>query len=1046
MNEYPKYILDKPKGIDKFDGGSQKLLSKAIAEYILKNDNLPKEESMPRIIGIEGTWGSGKSNVVKMVENYLKSGDYLFFEYDAWGHQEDLQRRSFLETLTEELLEKGYLPRNKKCTPSYVDNKQVTWNEKLIELLAHRRITDHKSIPVFNGGTILALICFLLIPSLSNYIISSSIADSWSFMGKLFCLISPVVCLFLIWGIIAIIDKEARHWGWILQISKSEATKTRNYETINEDEPTVSKFSKWMNDLNDFIDKFKSKKLIVVYDNMDRLPANKVKELWSSIHSFFAEEGFKNIWVIVPYDENHLSCAFSADEQIAKKLTKFFIDKTFPVTFNVPKPVITDYKGIFSKLYKEAFSNSQIKDEEIINRIYRLLNPQANIREIIIFINSLVSLLNSRKDTLSLISMAIYQLKKEKILEDPVKQILSGEYLSEISNIIPNDDLLKAEIAAITYGVDINNAKQIPLTEYINNCINRLAGYDINIYSESDSNFDSILKEVCENIDIAKIDSVIEMLNALNKNNENIAEIWEELTIQQMKLPLKTSELSQSIQILLHHVSKETKVEIVNKLCDNWINAKDFNGSKYVECINNLTDICGNDCDIPKPTKMVSAEIFIDMVKEAKDKFKYYNLQTEPNKLDEFLAEKLPNNFDYYEIVSVLYSANFSKFEILRQGIEETINNDKIEVNNIGQIFNTYRKLSKQGEVLPFVLPKNKVDNLLSELITSNKCTILDGYIDMLSASIANGTNVEIEDKYISDVAQIIDYYIDFDDLLINGLTQNYTGQMAIAKYMIKNKLGIKMDLTAILPNYIAIRNHYSVFDEELLQNLDQWKIDFTSSDEIITASHLQQLIPSDLYAATSKIKNELTKSINNFAIQVLSKLTTDQLRVAINSNDYWNQLMANFVENKVLSSLPDNINNLVGEIYKDIPNGSRAYPINSLSKELISKVNLSKIAHVFLDIRDKYCNSVSTITSNNFILLENGLRLHGNLIDRAEDVTNKILKPVITDINCKSLILGNAYFYKKLLSKTVNIDDFRSKIEKSWEEIELQQIIENIK
>jgi hypothetical protein len=57
---------------------------------------------------------------------------------------------------------------------------------------------------------------------------------------------------------------------------------------------------------------------------MDRLPANKVKELWSSIHSFFAEEGFKNIWVIVPYDENHLSCAFSADEQIAKKLYKIF--------------------------------------------------------------------------------------------------------------------------------------------------------------------------------------------------------------------------------------------------------------------------------------------------------------------------------------------------------------------------------------------------------------------------------------------------------------------------------------------------------------------------------------------------------------------------------------------------------------------------------------------------------------------------------------------------------------------------------------------------
>ena len=34
---------------------------------------------------------NGKSNVVKMLEREL-SDDYYFFEYDAWGHQEDLQR------------------------------------------------------------------------------------------------------------------------------------------------------------------------------------------------------------------------------------------------------------------------------------------------------------------------------------------------------------------------------------------------------------------------------------------------------------------------------------------------------------------------------------------------------------------------------------------------------------------------------------------------------------------------------------------------------------------------------------------------------------------------------------------------------------------------------------------------------------------------------------------------------------------------------------------------------------------------------------------
>ena len=39
--------------------------------------------------------GSGKSNVVKLVQNLLKDNKikYHFFEYDAWGNQEDLQRR-----------------------------------------------------------------------------------------------------------------------------------------------------------------------------------------------------------------------------------------------------------------------------------------------------------------------------------------------------------------------------------------------------------------------------------------------------------------------------------------------------------------------------------------------------------------------------------------------------------------------------------------------------------------------------------------------------------------------------------------------------------------------------------------------------------------------------------------------------------------------------------------------------------------------------------------------------------------------------------------
>lgn len=69
--QYPRFIQNKPCGIDKLDGGSQKRLAKTIARHFRQNDSLNDNNALPRIIGIEGIWGSGKSNVVKMLEkNY----------------------------------------------------------------------------------------------------------------------------------------------------------------------------------------------------------------------------------------------------------------------------------------------------------------------------------------------------------------------------------------------------------------------------------------------------------------------------------------------------------------------------------------------------------------------------------------------------------------------------------------------------------------------------------------------------------------------------------------------------------------------------------------------------------------------------------------------------------------------------------------------------------------------------------------------------------------------------------------------------------------
>ena len=97
-NLFPKFIQNRPKGFDKFDGASQTKLAKAIARQIIKNDVLPKEDALPKIIGIQGDGGLVKTNLVRLLEKEL-SDKYYFFEYDAWGASRRLTKTFHFRTI-----------------------------------------------------------------------------------------------------------------------------------------------------------------------------------------------------------------------------------------------------------------------------------------------------------------------------------------------------------------------------------------------------------------------------------------------------------------------------------------------------------------------------------------------------------------------------------------------------------------------------------------------------------------------------------------------------------------------------------------------------------------------------------------------------------------------------------------------------------------------------------------------------------------------------------------------------------------------------------
>lgn len=154
---FPRFIVDRPQGEDVFEGQSQTKLAKNISDYILSADKEEVEKDdqtcIPRIIGIEGAWGAGKSNVVRKVENQLPQS-YYTFTYDSWGHQEDLQRRSILETLTNRLIQGKVLQGEVSINMRSGKRHTAKWSEQLQMLLSNKTTTITKSIPKFSWTAI----------------------------------------------------------------------------------------------------------------------------------------------------------------------------------------------------------------------------------------------------------------------------------------------------------------------------------------------------------------------------------------------------------------------------------------------------------------------------------------------------------------------------------------------------------------------------------------------------------------------------------------------------------------------------------------------------------------------------------------------------------------------------------------------------------------------------------------------------------------------------------------------------------------------------
>lgn len=126
---YPRLLDNQPCGEDLFASKSHEKIAIQIAKLL--------QDKSVHAIGIDGGWGSGKSNLIELIKKQLEDSKCHFLVYDSWGYQTDFQRRSILENITADLIDNKLISKDK-------------WNGRLLQLLSRKRTVGAKVIRGLN--------------------------------------------------------------------------------------------------------------------------------------------------------------------------------------------------------------------------------------------------------------------------------------------------------------------------------------------------------------------------------------------------------------------------------------------------------------------------------------------------------------------------------------------------------------------------------------------------------------------------------------------------------------------------------------------------------------------------------------------------------------------------------------------------------------------------------------------------------------------------------------------------------------------------------
>lgn len=496
-----RFIPDEPADEDYFTTHTE--VARAIVSAVVSNSEI-------KVVGLLGRWGSGKSTVARKVIEALEDREdqaFKVFAYDAWLHQSDPLRRSFLDSLIlrlvrEDALSRRWIRRLKKFSASVEDTRTI----ETPELSGDARWLGLSLLAVPVG---IGLVGFDTLQAAFGAT-PTTLGRATVAAGVFLVLVPLLVWLGLYlrrrpWASILdpkLADRRRTFWRDLdddgeptrsFRIFTDGPPKHTSTKTFRSVEPTSLEFGREFQRAMREIKKG-GHRLVIVIDNLDRVAEGEALGMWATIRSFFltsddTEEGRSEPFhptVILPIDRHAIEDLFAGADDGAgggRERARSFMDKTFDITFEVTEPIHSDWrlflrdqmKFMFGDLYEDSwgFWTRRLFESQLTRQ--QAVSPGSGRpaavtpREINKLLNRIGALyLQWASVGIPVEVMALYVIRRDDIDQGLLAFLQAGE--AEIAEVAPN---WQRQLAALYYGVGPEKAAQVLLDEPIRTAILR---------------------------------------------------------------------------------------------------------------------------------------------------------------------------------------------------------------------------------------------------------------------------------------------------------------------------------------------------------------------------------------------------------------------------------------------------------------------------------------------------------------------------------------------------------------------------------------------